>query len=91
MVERIPEPIPAEEESKSVIDILFDHYFETRKEDKPEIDVAYRLFCHSLLDLEPIVADEIMSAAAVLCLEYERAAYAAGMKVKIRLLRELDE
>ena len=91
MVERIPEPIPAEEESKSVIDILFDHYFATRKEDTPEIDVAYRLFCHSLLDLEPIVADEIMSAAAVLCLEYERAAYTAGMKVKIRLLRELDE
>ena len=46
MVERIPEPIPAEEESKSVIDILFDHYFATRKEDTPEIDVAYRLFCH---------------------------------------------
>ena len=40
---------------------------------------------------DPVVADEIMSTAAVLCLEHERAAFAAGMKVKIRLLRETTE
>lgn len=91
MAERIPNPIPVEEQSESVIDTLFNHYFETRKNDAPEVDAAYRVFCHSLLDVDPVVADEIMSTATVLCLEHERAAFAAGMKVKIRLLREIAE
>lgn len=91
MTERIPNFIPAEGRSESIIDTLFDHYFETRGKDTPEVDKAYRLFCHSLLELEPVTADEIMSAAAVLCMEHERTAFAAGIKVKIRLLRELSE
>ena len=91
MAERIPNAIPAEERSESVIDTLFDHYFETRGKDDPNVDKAYRLFCHSLLDVDPLCADEIMSAAAVLCMEHERVAFAAGMKVKVKLLRELSE
>lgn len=46
MAERIPNPIPVEEQSESVIDTLFNHYFETRKNDAPEVDTAYRVFCH---------------------------------------------
>ena len=91
MAERISNYIPAEEQYESVIDTLFDHYFESRAKDTPEVDAAYRVFCHSLLDLDPVVADDIMSTAAVLCLEHERAAFTAGMKVKISLLRELSE
>ena len=91
MAERLPNPIPVEEQSESVIDALFNHYFETRKNDTPEVDAAYRVFCRSLLDVDPVVADEIMSTSAVLCLEHERAAFVAGIKVKIRLLREIAE
>lgn len=91
MAERISNPIPVEEQSESVIDTLFNHYFETRKNDTPEVDAAYRVFCHSLLDVDPVVADEIMSTAAVLCLEHERAAFIAGVKTRVKLLRELSE
>jgi len=91
MAERISNPIPVEEQSESVIDTLFNHYFETRKNDAPEVDAAYRVFCHSLLDVDPVVADEIMSTAAVLCLEHERTAFIAGVKTRVKLLRELSE
>ena len=37
MAERIPNPIPVEEQSESVIDTLFNHYFETRKKDAPNL------------------------------------------------------
>lgn len=44
-----------------------------------------------MLDVDSLVVDEIMSTAAVLCMEHERATFVAGMKVKVRLLRELSE
>ncbi len=91
MAERIPNSIPEEEQVESVINTLFDHYYETRGKDSPEVDMAYRMFCHSMLDVDPVIADEIMSTAAVLCMEHERIAFAAGMKAMIRLLRELYE
>ena len=90
MAERIPNPIPVEEQSESVIDSSI-IILRVARMTPPEVDAAYRVFCHSLLDVDPVVADEIMSTAAVLCLEHERAAFAAGMKVKIRLLREITE
>lgn len=79
----------AEEHNESIIDVLFDHYFETRGKDDPQVEDAYKKFCHSLLDVDPIIADEIMSMAALLCMEHERTAFSAGMKTRIRLLREL--
>lgn len=75
----------------SILEILFDHYFDSKKEDEPDVEIAYKAFCHSLLDVDPFQIDEIMSAAAVLCMEHERAAFIAGMKVQARLSRELSE
>lgn len=74
-----------------LIEVLFDHYFDSKTEDEPNIEVAYKEFCHSLLDVDPFQIDEIMSSAAALCLEHERAAFIAGIRTRARLLRELSE
>ena len=76
---------------ESLLEVLFDHYFDSKTEDEPNIEEAYKVFCHSLLDVDPFQIDEIMSAAAVLCMEHERAAFIAGMKTRIRLMQELSE
>ena len=74
-----------------VLNILFDHYFESRGADDPQTEKAYRNFCHTILDVDPVVADEIMSCAAVLCMEHERAGFIAGVKTRICLDKELSE
>lgn len=78
-------------EDMRLIEVLFDHYFDSKTEDEPNIEAAYKEFCHSLLDVDPFQIDEIMSSAAVLCLERERAAFIAGVKTRVKLLRELSE
>ena len=55
------------------------------------MDAAYRTFSHTLLDVDPFQIDEIMSAAALLCMECERAGFIAGVKTRIRLDKELSE
>ena len=77
--------------NESILQILFDHYFESKRKDTKNVENAYRNFCHSLLEIDPIVVDEIMSAAAVLCLEHERAAFVAGAKTIGRLQLEISE
>lgn len=77
--------------NESVLQILFDHYFESKRRDTQNVEDAYRIFCHSLLEVDPIIVDEIMSAAAVLCLEHERAAFISGAKTIGRLQQELSE
>ena len=73
----------------SIMDILFDHYFDNKKADEPNIELAYKDFCHSLLDVDPFQIDEIMSAAMVLCMEHERAGFEAGIKTRIEVEQEL--
>ena len=74
----LSERVPSED--MRLIEVLFDHYFDSKTEDEPNIEAAYKEFCHSLLDVDPFQIDEIMSSAAVLCLEHERAAFIAGVK-----------
>lgn len=85
----LSEQVPSED--MRLIEVLFDHYFDSKTEDEPNIEAAYKEFCHSLLDVDPFQIDEIMSSAAVLCLEHERAAFIAGVKTRVKLLRELSE
>ena len=85
----LSERVPSED--MRLIEVLFDHYFDSKTEDEPNIEAAYKEFCHSLLDVDPFQIDEIMSSAAVLCLEHERAAFIAGVKTRVQLLRELSE
>ena len=85
----LSERVPSED--MRLFEVLFDHYFDSKTEDEPNIEAAYKEFCHSLLDVDPFQIDEIMSSAAVLCLEHERAAFIAGVKTRVKLLRELSE
>lgn len=85
----LSERVPSED--MRLIEVLFDHYFDSKTEDEPNIEAAYKEFCHRLLDVDPFQIDEIMSSAAVLCLEHERAAFIAGVKTRVKLLRELSE
>lgn len=83
------ERVPADD--MGLIELLFDHYFDSKTEDEPNIEDAYKEFCYSLLDVDPFQIDEIMGSAAALCLEHERAAFAAGIRTKVKLLRQLFE
>ena len=65
----LSERVPSED--MRLIEVLFDHYFDSKTEDEPNIEAAYKEFCHSLLDVDPFQIDEIMSSAAVLCLEHK--------------------
>ena len=76
---------------ESVIETLFDAYFEEKGSDTPSVDAAYRTFSHTLLDVDPFQIDEIMSAAALLCIECERAGFIAGVKTRICLDKELSD
>lgn len=87
MYERTDLTLP--DNSESVLQVLFDHYFESRGADDSKVEQAYRGFCHSLLDVDPVIADGIMSCAAVLCMEHERAGFQAGAKMMARLQQEL--
>ena len=75
----------------AVLETLFDAYFEGKGSDTPSVDAAYRAFSHTLLDVDPFQIDEIMSAAALLCMECERAGFIAGVKTRICLDKELSE
>ena len=75
----------------SVLEALFDAYFEGKGSDAPAVDAAYRTFSHTLLDVDPFQIDEIMSASAVLCMECERAGFIAGIKARMRLCQELND
>ena len=77
--------------NKSILDTLFDSYFDGKGADIPSVDAAYRTFSHTLLDVDPFQIDEIMGAAALLCMECERAGFIAGVKTRIRLDMELSE
>ena len=88
--ERLLEEI-TNKENESILGVLFDHYFDSKHEDEPNVEDAYKEFCHSLLDVDPFQIDEIMGAAAFLCMEHERAAFNAGAKACAYLLRELSE
>lgn len=81
----------ASADDMDLIEVLFDHYFDSKTEDGPNIEAAYKEFCHSLLDVDPFQIDEIMGSAATLCLEHERAAFTAGIRTKVKLLRQLFE
>lgn len=89
MYERTDLTLP--DNSESVLQVLFDHYFESRGTDDSKVEQAYRVFCHSLLDVDPLIADGIMSCAAVLCMEHERAGFVAGIRAGMRLDKELSE
>lgn len=89
MYERADLTLPNNNES--VLQVLFDHYFESRGADDSKVEQAYRVFRHSLLDVDSIIADGIMSCAAVLCMEHERAGFVAGIRAGMRLNKELSE
>lgn len=89
MYERTDLTLP--ENNESVLQVLFDHYFESRGADDSKVEQAHRGFCHSLLDVDPVIADGIMSCAAVLCMEHERAGFIAGIRAGMRLDKELSE
>ena len=76
---------------ESVLETLFDAYFDGKGTDIPSVDAAYRAFSHTLLDVDPFQIVEIMSAAALLCVECERAGFIAGVKTRICLDKELSE
>ncbi len=84
-------PFAIDDKGESVLEVLFDHHYESRSKDDPRVEAAYKSFCHTLLTLDPVLVDEVMGASAVLCMESERAGFIAGMKTCALLMRNLSE
>lgn len=72
------------------IDVLFDSYFDSRGHDDARLEDAYERFCHTLVEVDPFQIEEIMGAAADLCMEHERAGFVAGIKTYACLMREIS-
>lgn len=85
------EQLKSFEKEPSIFEDLFDAYFDNRGADDERVETAYKEFCHTLVDVDAFQIEAIMDAAAILCMEHERAAFMAGIKTRIRLLRELFE
>lgn len=73
------------------IDALFDSYFDNRGCDGERVEEAYERFCRALVDVDPFRIEEIMGAAAELCLEHERTGFTGGIKTGMRLIFEATE
>ena len=72
------------------IDSLFDSYFDNRGCDNDRVEEAYERFCHALVDVDPFQIEEILGAAAVLCLEHERTGFTGGVRTGMRLMIEVN-
>lgn len=75
----------------SPIDVLFDSYFDSRGRDDAQVEEAYEQFCHTLLDVDPFLIEEIMGAAADLCMEHERIGFMGGIRTGVRFANEIME
>ena len=73
------------------IDALFDSYFDNRGCDNNRVEEAYERFCHALVDVDPLRIEEIIGAAAELCMEHERAGFTGGVRTGMRLILEATE
>lgn len=73
------------------IDVLFDSYFDSRGHDDARVEEAYERFCHTLLDVDPFQIEEIIGAAAELCMEHERTGFMGGIRTGARLVTEINE
>lgn len=73
------------------IDTLFDAYFDSRGHDDVRVEEAYERFCHTLLDVDPFQIEEIMGAAAELCMEHERTGFVGGIRMGVRFVNEIME
>lgn len=75
----------------SPIDALFEAYFDSRGHDDIRVDEAYERFCHALVDVDPFQIEEILGAAAELCMEHERTGFLGGIQTGIRFVSEIIE
>lgn len=73
------------------IDALFDAYFDSRGHDDIRIEEAYERFCHTLLDVDPFQIEEIMGAAAELCMEHERTGFIGGIRTGVNFANAINE
>ena len=64
---------------------------DSKTEDEPNIEAAYKEFCHSLLDVDPFQIGENVTSAVALCLEHERTGFVAGAKTVASFQCELAE
>lgn len=70
---------------------LFDSYFDNSGCDSERVEEAYERFCHALVDVDSFIIEEIIGAAAELCMEHERTGFTGGIKTGMRLILEATE
>lgn len=73
------------------IDVLFDSYFDSRGHDDARLEEAYERFCHTLVEVDPFQIEEIMGAAADLCMEHERTGFMGGIRTGVKFANEIME
>ena len=78
-----------EENSDSILEVLFDYWYDNGKHETSRVEDAYKEFCHSLLEVDPFQIEKIMGATAVLCMEHEFLGFVEGIKQGVRLINAL--
>lgn len=73
------------------IDALFDAYFDSRGRGNIRVEEAYERFCHTLVDVDPFLIEEIIGAATELCMEHERTGFFGGIRTGVRFANEMNK
>lgn len=72
-----------------ILDLLIDQYQESADGDSFLSKVLFHQLHKELRIMDPDTADRIISLVCALCGDYEKDAYAAGIKTGIQMCREL--
>jgi hypothetical protein len=87
LLEESPVAVPCGAES--LISLLYDAYFETQGPSSQAIKDGYKSLYDYIKNLPTNDKENVIDIVSTLCMEHERAAFMAGVKTRIRLLKEL--
>lgn len=74
----------------SILEVLFDAYNESSGFDNAAIKADFEELYHLMNGKSLKEIDEIIYAVCTLCRDHEKAGFIEGMKIGIKLIKELD-
>lgn len=79
---------PDNEDGEGILDMLFWHYVENNAIDNKKIRAQFTAL-RELLSFPPKDYDSVFYAVSDLCMEHGRLAFAEGIRVGVRLMKDL--
>ena len=77
-------------DAHSILEMLFTYYHECNNTDTCAVKTAFEDLYQQMHGMPLREMDRIVDAVCTLCREHEKAGFAEGVKVGIRLIQEID-